>query len=719
MSLNNLNDIFVSLLHTITITLSMKKGILSFLLLAAFISFNSVSAQNRTCGTDHAVRTALNSHPELQIQMDELEEFTQHYSMSTERVTRVIPIVFHVIHNYGQENISKEQILDAVRIINEDFQLQNEDQSSVIPEFQDIVANMEIEFRLAKIDPNGNCTEGITRTVSELTFSADDNVKELVSWPRNKYLNVWVVDQISFSAGGYAYLPGSAPSAQDDGIVVLHNQLGSIGTSNGSNFAARTLTHEIGHFLNLRHTWGPTNSPGDPENCDFDDGVNDTPNTIGVAGQNCNLAQSTCGFLDNVQNYMDYSSCAIMYTEGQKQRVLATLNSGTAGRNNLWTAANLTATGVSGTAQVCTPIVDFNSNTDEDCANNQIVFTDLSYNAEIDETWTWNWTFPGGNPSSSTEQNPVVVYSQPGNYEVSLTITNSAGSASKTKTNYLLINTDQPNLVAPIVEGVENETFPLMGWQAVDWRFASSNNNALERTTAAASTGNASIRYNNMQVADGTVSHIYSPVINCTYVGTPANMKFKLAYAQRGGASEDKLEVWISIDCGKTWTRRYSKAGSALATRSGFVSAPWTPGAADWREESVSVVPIAGKQTAMFRFTIIDGGGNNIYIDDINIVDAPIGIVDAQSFATSLEVYPNPGSGNANIAYTLSSASDIELTVRDIAGRVLGSYKTGYIPAGEYTTQLNSLTGVDLRSGIYMISIRSGNNSITTRWLNN
>ena len=131
MSLNNLNDIFVSLLHTITITLSMKKGILSFLLLAAFLSFNSVSAQNRTCGTDHAVRTALNSHPELQIQMDELEEFTQNYSMSTERVTRVIPIVFHVIHNYGQENISKEQILDAVRIINEDFQLQNEDQSSV------------------------------------------------------------------------------------------------------------------------------------------------------------------------------------------------------------------------------------------------------------------------------------------------------------------------------------------------------------------------------------------------------------------------------------------------------------------------------------------------------------------------------------------------------------------------------------------------------------
>lgn len=698
----------------------MKRGILSYLLASAIISFTTVSAQNQECGTDHAVRTALNAHPELQIQMDELEEFTDSYSMNTERVTRVIPIVFHVIHNYGQENISKEQILDAVRIINEDFQLQNEDQSSVAPAFQSIVSNMEIEFRLAKIDPNGNCTEGITRTVSELTFSADDNVKELVSWPRNKYLNVWVVDNISFSAGGYAYLPGSAPSPQDDGIVVLHNQLGSIGTSNGSNFAARTLTHEIGHFLNLRHPWGPTNSPGDAENCDFDDDVNDTPNTIGVAGQNCNLNQTSCGSLDNVQNYMDYSSCAIMFTAGQKQRVMATLNSGTASRNNLWTAANLTATGVSGTPQVCTPIVDFNSNTDEDCANSQITFTDLSYNAEIDESWAWNWTFPGGNPTSSTLQNPVVVYPQPGVYEVSLTITNSAGTGSKTKTNYILINTDLPNLVAPIVEGVENATFPLMGWQAVDWRFISSNNNALERTTAAAATGNASIRYNNMQVAEGTVSHIYSPVINCTYVGTPANMKFKVAYAQRGGSSEDKLEVWISTDCGKTWTRRYSKTGSALATRTGFVSAPWTPTAQDWREESVSVVPVAGKQTAMFRFTIIDGGGNNIYIDDINIVDAPIGFVDAESFATSLEVFPNPGYGNATVSYTLSAASEVVLSVRDVTGRLLGSYSAGAkMPSGTYTTQLNDIVGSDLKSGIYMITIQSGNNSMTTRWLNN
>lgn len=697
----------------------MKKGILAVCVSVLSLSSFQAQAQNKTCGTSHAVQEALANNPALQAERQQLEEFTQNYTMGAERVHRIIPVVFHVIHNYGPENISKEQILDALRIINEDYQLQNEDQSEVISAFQGIVANIDIEFRLATIDPNGNCTEGITRTVSELTYSADNNVKELISWPRNKYLNIWIVDNISFGAGGYAYLPGSAPGAQNDGIVVINTQFGSIGTSNGSNFSARTLTHEIGHFLNLEHPWGGTNSPGDAENCDIDDEVNDTPNTIGVAGQNCNLSQTTCGSLDNVQNYMDYSSCAIMFTEGQRQRMTAALNSSTAGRNNLWSSSNLAATGVDGTPQVCTPIVDFHANTDENCANSDITFTDLSYNADVDPSWNWNWSFPGGTPSTSNDQNPVISYSEPGTYAVTLTITNSAGSSSKTKTNYIHINTDQPNLVAPFVEGIETETFPLMGWLAVDWRFVSSNSNALARTTNAAASGNASIIYNNLQVANGVVSHIYSPVVNCSFVGTPASMKFKVAYAQRGGSSEDKLEVWISTDCGRTWTRRYSKSGDALSTKTGYASSAWTPNASEWREESVSVVPVAGKQTAMFRFTITDGGGNNLYIDDINVVDAPIGFTDLQSAAASLEVYPNPGFGDATVGYSLNKVSDVTLSVRDITGRLVGSMVKANQAPGSFNARVSEICGLDLKSGIYMITISTNSNSMTTRWLNN
>lgn len=692
---------------------------LSFHLITSLFLSISAFGQNWQCGSDFAVQQALSEHPELAQEMNALETYTENFVPTGERVVRIVPIVFHVIHNYGIENISKEQIEDAVRIINEDFNLTNEDQSLVVPAFQGIVANVEFEFRLARVDPNGNCTDGITRTVSGLTFNADNNVKELISWPRNRYLNVWVVDNISFGAGGYAYLPGSAPSAQDDGIVVLHDQLGSVGTANGGNFAARTLTHEIGHFFNLRHPWGGSNSPGEPENCDIDDGVNDTPNTIGVANQGCNLQAATCGSLDNVQNFMDYSNCALMFTEGQKARMIAAITSSTANRNQLWSSSNLNATGVIGNPQVCSPVADFKANNNQSCANTDITFTDLSYNAEVDGTWNWSWSFPGGNPSSSNEQNPTIQYESPGIFPVSLTAGNSTGSNSKTKTDYIYIGANHPPLVAPLVEGIENENFPNNGYSDINWRVISSSSNAISRTTAASTTGEASMIYNNLLVPEGTITDIYSPVINLTYVGTPANLKFKLANARRSANSDDQLEVWISSNCGETWIRRYRKSGEDLATITGFSTAPWTPNSSQWREESVSVVPLAGQQTAMFRFTITDGGGNNIYIDDINIVDAPIGFNEVTLSQGSLEIFPNPSHGNATISYRLEKSEDISIRLSDVTGRVIGEINTGNQSKGDYTIQTNELATSNLLSGIYFITLATKDSTLVKKWIKN
>ena len=691
----------------------------SLLLATSLLLSISTFGQHSQCGSDFAVQQALNEHPELAQEMEALDTYTENFVPTGERVVRIVPIVFHVIHNYGVENISKDQIEDAVRIINEDFNLENEDQSLVIPEFQDIVANVEFEFRLARIDPNGNCTDGITRTVSELTFNADNNVKELISWPRNKYLNVWVVDNITFGAGGYAYLPGSAPSPQDDGIVVLHDQLGSVGTSSGGNFAARTLTHEIGHFFNLRHPWGGSNSPGEPDNCDIDDGVNDTPNTLGVANQNCNLSANTCGSLDNVQNFMDYSNCALMFTEGQKARMIAAITSSTASRNQLWSSSNLNATGVIGNPQVCSPIADFKANNNQSCANTAITFTDLSYNAEVDGSWNWTWSFPGGNPSSSNEQNPVIQYESSGVYPVSLTASNSTGSNSKTKTDYVYIGASNPPLIAPLIEGMENVNFPNNGYLDIDWRVISSSDNAISRTTAASTSGEASMIYNNLLVPEGTITDIYSPVINFSLVGTPANLKFKLAHARRSANSEDQLEVWISSNCGESWTRRYRKSGEDLATISGFSTAPWTPNSSQWREESISVVPLAGEQTAMIRFTITDGGGNNIYIDDINIVDAPIGLNEVTLSEESLEIFPNPSHGNATISYRLEKSEDISIRLTDITGRVIGEIIIGNQTKGDYSIQTNELGASNLLSGIYFITLANKDSTVVKKWLKN
>ena len=174
---------------------------------------------------------------------------------------------------------------------------------------------------------------------------------------RNKYLNVWVCEEAS-GAAGYAYLPGSVNNFGNswlDGIVIQNSYTGSIGTSN--TFRSRTLTHEVGHWLNLRHLWGGSNTPGEPDNCDMDDNVADTPWTMGWTS--CNLEGESCGSLDNVQNFLEYSYCGRMFTEGQKTRMRTAALSSVAQRNQLSTTSNLIATGVEGDPLLC--ISQFNT----------------------------------------------------------------------------------------------------------------------------------------------------------------------------------------------------------------------------------------------------------------------------------------------------------------------------------------------------------------------
>ncbi len=235
-----------------------------------------------------------------------------------------IPIVIHILHNNGIENISNEQVFDAIDVLNRDYRLLNQDANNVHADFQGLPADVEIEFRLATKAPDGTCFNGITRTVTSLTFdgSSGNAQKNAVKngndvfqgeWPGDEYLNVFVCADID-GAAGYTYTPSNwIGSGMGNGIWILHNYLGSIGTS--SLYTSRTLTHETGHWLNLEHPWGGNNNPGNASSCSTDDGVNDTPNTIGVTS--CNLNEASCGPRANVENYMDYSYCSKMFTPGQ------------------------------------------------------------------------------------------------------------------------------------------------------------------------------------------------------------------------------------------------------------------------------------------------------------------------------------------------------------------------------------------------------------------
>ena len=231
------------------------------------------------CGLSKKLEELYSSDPSLEVdQLKMLENASQiKYEKGLKSIVYTIPVVFHIIHQYGSENISDAQVINQVAILNSDFRLLNFDAADIVPEFQSLKADVSIEFKLATIDPFGNCTNGIEHIYSHETNVGDDNSK-LNGWHRDKYLNVWVVNSMQNGVAGYAFYPTSVEGGGfiKDGVIILDNFIGSIGTSSERN--SRALTHEIGHWLGLPHVWGSNNNPG--ERCG-DDGIADTPVTKG------------------------------------------------------------------------------------------------------------------------------------------------------------------------------------------------------------------------------------------------------------------------------------------------------------------------------------------------------------------------------------------------------------------------------------------------------
>jgi len=679
----------------------------------------------KPCGTYTATQKFIGSNAGYIQNRNELQQFTDtfKYNPASREASKIIPVVVHIIHNYGAENIADEQVYDAIRILNDDFNKLNSDIAGIIPAFQSRIATVGFEFRLARKDPNGNCTNGITRTVSALTYSANDNVKALVSWPTNHYLNIWVVQNISFSAGGYSYLPGLEISSGLDGVVVVNRQFGSIGTSSGSNLASRTLTHEVGHWFNLSHVWGDGDI-GSSANCSaFGDYVGDTPKTIGTNTNDCNLAQNTChnelpDEVDNVQNFMDYSSCASMFTNGQKNRMIAAANSAVSGRKDIWSAANLSRTGVDKPAVLCIPVVDFKANSNQACPGTNLNLSDKSYNAPVDQSWQWSWQMPGGNPSSSSEQNPSVNYPNPGAYTITLTVTNSAGTASLTRNNYIYINTNEPSLEAPQSEGFEGQTFPNASPDFnKNWRFDDPAN-GFTRTNSAKASGSYALHYQNLRMPEGNQSALISPPMRFQNISNPATLRFKVAYAMRNAESSDKLEVFTSVDCGKNWVRRYSKSGSNLATISNTLTSPFTPGnASQWRTESINLGGISGAAKVMFKFLVSDGGGNNLYLDDIELGGNVVLAQEELQSSFPVQLYPNPGDGDAVLEWAFYPNEESAVIITDLAGRVLGQKNFGTRPSGSNSIKLSELAGAGLAPGSYLVTLQQGSFKKVLPWI--
>jgi PKD repeat protein len=634
----------------------------------------------------------------------------------------IIPVVFHIVHVGGTENISDAQVLDAIRVLNLDYRNLNVDTADVIPAFKPIVADCEIEFRLAQIDALGNCVSGITRTFSSETNVGTNPMVDAVNrnlnnssdntnirFPHNMYLNIWICINPNGAAGYTGGPVMGAITPNYDGIWVRHDYVGAIGTS--SVLRSRTLTHEVGHWLSLAHTWGGSNNPGcdgtimtppcsGADNCSIDDGVSDTPNTIGWT--TCNLSGSSCGStVDNIQNYMEYTYCNRMFTEGQKAKMHTLLGLSVAGRNNLYTPANLTATGVDTVPILCA--ADFSTNPVYVCEGDSLTFTDNSFNGATG----WNYIFSGGTPINSTLQNPTITYNAQGTYDVGLIANNGVSAVNLIKSNYITV-LDPVGAAAPISEGFESATvLPNNTWMISNL----DGKQTWEIASGIAYEGSKCMMIDNFSYNGGGKDIFLSKTYDLSGVAN-AEIHFKYAYRQKTSGDVEKLKVYVSNNCGQSWSLRKQVIGTALSGSMTSTTA-YTPAPADWMSYDVTNISAAYlTQGFMFKIEFESDKGNNIYLDNINL-DVNVGIDENNFSPLDFSVYPNPTTNSATVKYELSTQQNMILTLKDVLGRELCVLDKGSKQAGSHSL---NISGGQLNSkGMYFVCLSNGVTSYTQK----
>ena len=615
-----------------------------------------------------------------------------------------IPMVVHIIHEGGRENISDQAVNNAIDILNEDFQGKHPDVGNVFDEHQDIIADVGVEFRLAKLDPDGNCTSGIVRHKVPNAYFAEPGAsrfqieayKRDFHWPTDQYMNVYVVGSISESGGGrtlgYATFPRSTPFSTD-GFVTIYEGFGSRGTIGG------TATHEIGHYLALPHTFANTNNAGVPENCNDDDGIEDTPLTTGYFSTcppkpqcyTCPTAQDPNGSLDNLRNVMDYASCSANFTNGQKAVMLAVLANQ---RKKLVSEENIAEVGAdyeiaSAPEYLCTAA--FEANVEEEyCPGKEIEFTSYVTHGAIE----YSWEFEGGTPATSSEQFPDVVYNSTGTFDVTLTVTDGDTTITILKEDYVKIK-DNNALGQELVEDFENMDFDNTDvfsienvdgdsrtWKIADVGFNSSKSAYIE---------------NNANIA-GRIDRLVTNTMDNVNIQDELYINFDFAFAQKNTDNDDKLVVQFSKDCGETWITRKTIKGSSLATADPVNGDVFEPTNDQWDSQGISIGQYAA-EGFLARLEFTSDGGNNIYIDNFFIGRKSQLSISEAEVARNISVYPNPSKGELNVSSDYEKIDRVE--VRDITGKLVMVKLVN-----EYTTKLDMSQN---KTGIYLVKVLSDN----------
>lgn len=633
----------------------------------------------------------------------------------------IIPVVFQIIHQGGPENISRGQILQALKQLNDDFNRRNGDTLDIPEVFRNIRGNANIEFRLAQKDPNGNCSTGINRVYSPLSSQYGNwtTYDDSVIWDHTRYLNIFVAKNLLPTDVGTAnfLLPGLANLQPVSGtgnpnldfISMRYDVLGF--SINGLPLPSHghILTEEAGHSLSLQHVWV---EPG----CGVDDGVSDTPlqdnahyeECVSFPFVSCNNGPNG----DNFQNFMDYTNCKNMFTAGQVTRMRTCLANNT-WRQQLCSAQNLEFTGVLDTfaAGHCMrpPVASFGYGNYLGLyyAGKPVIFHDASDWAPN----TWQWTFEGGEPEFSAASDPNVKFLGAGPHKVKLLVSNDFGTDSIEQVIFVREEMFYP-------ENFPMETFDNTNLHPWIKKHTLPNANAWAPILLDPMNGNFSMYLDSCkQWASSFETHTFNLGDNPT---PNRKLEFKVSHATSSGtpmvnsslrivARDPRLNDWVDYFYLDLFPANSVLLHSGLTSsmlRTAIVGANthFVPTESQWKKVSLNIPEsLTGEVVFAFHWGSFENSSSfkGLYIDSIAVK----GLSSATSTISNpagWAISPNPASG-----YFISSFSEMPdeattIRVFNVSGQLMNSftqqkrseqYDISHLSNGLYIIVLNDQHG--------------------------
>lgn len=349
------------------------------------------------------------------------------------------------------------------------------------------------------------------------------------------------------------------------------------------------------------------------------------------------------------------------------------------------------------------PVAAFTADKFVVCPDVQIQFTDLSTNASSQ----WNWSFPGGLPNTSTQQNPIVSYLNTGTYPVQLVAYNLFGTDTAIQNSYITVN--YPSTInLPLQDGFETTNFPTTS----DWRVYDNPVNS-GQWFQANWIGGYSHSYSSAAVNNwngtwyGSKQIILTPPYDLTITQSPV-LKFDIAYARYNSSYTDTLIVFYSNDCGVTQHQLYKKGGTELSTSPDDLN-PFTPDSTQWRTETLNIDTIANKNDVQFGFANLSGYGNYMYLDNINLMYSNVGIPNINN-PTLLNIYPNPFNNIITISINNNLIKDNEIQVLNVLGEIIYTKELPVSTQQTITIDLDKFS-----SGIYFVRMKNSDGYINKK----